>query len=569
MSERLRYRPIETSNVNALSVDGGIKVYLEGKERLLPPSEINKIVNVGEVFNQERQASTCYRLMGTFNTLFSNVLFNVTGPDSWASFMTPKFRDGSYPSNSIDPDEEEDLTYNEAIKEYLEERNGWFGYTEPDLTSPDKCVFFDMTPKRTDFYFTRKDKIKNWELTITYPTTTASTVGDITYDGLLIVEAVTANVGGRVMTAFAVPVKHNLPQGGTVRISGLANPAFNGDYQVVRRGLDNGDLKDNYFVVDIDPVNSIITGNARMKRLVSGEESRYYYRVFEKVPTTEGVILDDNDYELYPTAFSRGLYNDTTFQFVFNADIDVAELKDNLGRPLTEMYLTVVKTDSNGIFGEVESGIEMPYIGGVGAFLSIPDVRRLHNGGALPVQSHTPLESNILISQSQFYGDVAEYNRFEVREYILGEVRHRFNTVNREAGGSITDPVDASTLKLGVRQEGYFYKPHHQIKLREFSAYIEQGDVSTAGIPDYAEDLGDGRFLWRDLLDIGFNDGQEDTLDYPFLNGCHYIHQIYCLPVRRQDPFGQYNLIYTDFPRDIFGDRMTDRFEVKQQENVC
>lgn len=569
MSDRLRYRPIETDSANALSRDGNLKLLFEGKERLLPPGEINKVVNVGDVFNDERQNSTCYRLMGTFNTLFSNVLFNVTGADSWASFMTAKFRDGSFPPNSIDIDDEDDLSYREAINEYLEEKQGWFGYTNPDLTAVDGCTFFDMTPKRTDFYFTRQDKIKNWELTVTYPTMTASTSGDITFGGLLIVEAVSVSVGGRQMTAFATPVRHNLSQGSTVRLSGLADASFDGDYTVVRRGLDNGDLKEHYFVVDIEPPNGVITANARMKRMVGTEESKYYFRIFEKVPTIEGVILDNNDYEIYPAAFSRGLYNDTVHQFIFNTEIDIDGLEDHLGRPLSEMYLTIIKTDSKGIFGQVDAGIDIPFIGAVGAFTSIPDVRRIHNGGTTPVQSHTPIETNITINQNQFYGDVAEYNRFEVTETVLGDVNYRFNTVNREAGGTVTDPVDGSILDLGVRQEGYYYKPHHLIKLRNFSSYIEQGDESTGGIPEYAEDLGDGRFIWRDLLEIGYNNGQEDSLDYPFLNGCHYIHQVYCLAVRRQDPFGLYNLIYTDFPREAFGERMTDRFEVKRTEDAC
>jgi hypothetical protein len=36
------------------------------------------------------------------------------------------------------------------------------------------------------------------------------------------------------------------------------------------------------------------------------------------------------------------------------------------------------------------------------------------------------------------------------------------------------------------------------------------------GIPDYATDLGDGRFLWRDILDIGFNENGSTIIDYPF-----------------------------------------------------
>jgi hypothetical protein len=60
-----------------------------------------------------------------------------------------------------------------------------------------------------------------------------------------------------------------------------------------------------------------------------------------------------------------------------------------------------------------------------------------------------------------------------------------------------------TNIDLGPRQEGYVYKPHSLITIRSLSSYIEQGDTSVVGIPDYATDLGDGRFLWRDILDIG------------------------------------------------------------------
>jgi hypothetical protein len=122
---------------------------------------------------------------------------------------------------------------------------------------------------------------------------------------------------------------------------------------------------------------------------------------------------------------------------------------------------------------------------------------------------------------------------------------------------------------MGTRYEGNFYKPHYKIEIREFSNYIEQGDSSTIGIPDYAEDLGDGRFIWRDLLDIGFSDTRDKPLDYPFLNGTHYIHQNYCVALRRQDPFAKYGLFYSTFPRDQIGDVMTDKFVVNNKENAC
>ena len=107
------------------------------------------------------------------------------------------------------------------------------------------------------------------------------------------------------------------------------------------------------------------------------------------------------------------------------------------------------------------------------------------------------------------------------------------------------------------------------MKLREWSNYVEQGDSSTAGIPVYAEDLGDGRWLWRDQLSLGFSDISTTPVDYSFLNGCHYIHQNYCVPMKRQDPFGQYGLYYGTFPRDNFGDRMGDKFTVKSSQDAC
>jgi hypothetical protein len=582
MAERIKYRPIETNSVESQSTDGSVKINLDSNSNLFPFGDINRIVDVGDQFDKERQASTHYRILGTLNTLFCNPLFNVTGQNSWSSFMDAKFRDGSFPPNGIDLGEDEDLTYSESIKEHLIEKDGWFGYIDPDLTSPTNCTQFDMVPTRNDFRFTRTDGVKNWELTLTYPSFSASTAGDITFGGLLIVDSVSVNVGGKDMVAFATPVKHGLSQGSKVNISGLSLPSLDKQYTVTRRGLDNGDSKEYYFVVDIDPTLVSLTSNVRMKRVVSGQESVYYFRVFEKLSTTENIVLDDNDYEIYQAAFSKGLYNDKIYQFGFNADINVGGVKDNLNRPLSEIYLTLVKTPTErtvniantniniSLFTNISSGIEVPFISSVSNYINVPDIRRIHNGGSVPVQTHTPIENDVKIGDTQFYGDVVEYNKFEVKETILGEVRHRFNTKNREAGGSVVDPINTgSTVDLGIRQEGYFYKPHHLIKIRDFSGYIEQGDDSTVGIPDYAEDLGDGRFLWRDLLDIGFNDTQQEALDYPFLNGCHYIHQIYCVGVRRQDPFIKYGLYHINFPRDVYGVKMTDNFETKRVEDVC
>ena len=588
-TDRIKQRlGVETSKIS-VNTDTLLKVNLDGKERLLPPDEINKVVNVGDRFDVERQRSKFYRILGSINSTISNPLFNLNdvsmvNKNTWAGFNSYYFLDIT------------DLVYSESIKTFLKENNGWFGYIDPDISKAGLCNFIDMEPKRERFSFIPDIKpfhaptanpVKNWELTISYPKETDK-IHPMIFGGLLIIDAIPAIVATRSMVAFGMPCLHNLSIGDSVRITGTTG--YDGDHVVVRTGLDNGDLKGYYFVIDLPPVG-VVSSSSKIKRLFGGQESEYYFRKFRKIKTRNTPVMENDDYETYPLAFSENIYTDKISQFVFNEDIDVTDLTDNLGRPLSELYLTVIKTDSNGLFGDVSSGIETPFISKLNTsntntyLKNVPAINKIHNGGNLPVPTHIPLESQVFIknnngvqNNNDYYGDLVEYNINEVKETVLAEVSHRFNTLNRETqapfsyvntlGTLGTSPTSLST-NLGPRQEGYFYKAHHLIKIREFSSYVEQGDLNTSGVPDYAINLGDGRYLWRDILDIGFNESNEKTLDYPFLNGCHYLYNNYCFYVRRQDPFDNWGLFYSNFPADPIGNSMTDKFTTNSEDDVC
>lgn len=595
-TDRIKQRlNVETSK-KSVNTDTFLKINPESKERLLPPDEINKVVNVGDRFNVERQRSKFYRIIGTINPTISNALFNLNDSAfldkyTWAGFNSLDFLDTSYPKDG-DVLDKTDETYTQAIKTYLTERDGWFGYIDPDITKSGLCNYLDMEPKRERFSFVvdispyhtpTASPAKNWELTITYPHS-SDTGHTMVNGGLMIVEAVPAVVATRNMVAFGMPCLHNLVIGDTVSITGTTG--FNGEHVVVRTGLDNGDLKGYYFVVDIPPTAGTVSAFSRMSRMFGGVKSTYYFRKFRKIQTRNTPIIETDDYETYPLAFSENIYTDSISQFVFNEDINVTDLVDNLGRPLSEIYLTIIKTASSGttfdpLFSNVSSGIETPFISelntsNINTYLqAIPAINKIHNGGSLPFPTHTPLENVVDINNLDFYGDLVEYNPNEVKETILADVSHRFNTVNRET----TAPLNyistigafsaATSINLGPRQEGYFYKAHHLIKIREFSSYVETGDQFTGGLPNYAVNLGDGRYLWRDMLDIGFNESNVNTLDYPFVNGCHYIYDNYCFYVRRQDPFDVWGLFYSKFPADPIGERMTDQFTINSADEVC
>ena len=607
-NDRIRYRLRSTNSQLSTDTDTFIKLNLEGSRRLLPKNEINETVNSAEVFNKERQSSKKYRVLGTIKPLVSNVLFNMTSnynsntdfSDSesygWSVFNDIKFRKDPIDDYNDDTGQYSGLTYPQSYKKFLKEKDGWFGFYNPDILLTGNCDFYTMEPKKERFTF-KPSSNKKWELTLTYPFS-ADTTHYLVVNGLKIIGSQTVSIGGRDRVVFSTAVRHNLKQGDLVNITGLNPTSFDGRYRILRTGLDDGSMRDYYFSVDIDPTSINVT-TAYFRRVLGGTqngfESRYYLRLFKKITTVNtninNGIVEDDDYEIYQAAFSNTIFNDEVCQFVFNEDIDVGNIRDNLGRPISEMFLTIVKTSDNNFFTPIQAGLECGLVNGIintSTQNPIPDVRQLRDG---PTQlpnyndSPVPLTANVTINDNYFYGDIVEYNDYELIEHVLGVVGHRFNTTDRIGNGiqlGLGCLINSNSAKCiaGPRHEGYFYYPHHRIKIRDFSTYIEQGNANTIGIPDYALDLGDGRWLWRDLLDIGVNDGQEETLNYPFLNGAHYMYQNFCFPVRRQDPYGQYDLYYgyeTDQnggqvnfePYDIVGVGITNNFDVNSAEDAC
>tara|TARA_R110000850_G_scaffold243513_1_gene368334 strand:- start:9049 stop:10761 length:1713 start_codon:yes stop_codon:yes gene_type:complete len=569
--EENKIRLNSASSQESVNEDSFLKLKLESKTNLIPVGNIENVINLGEQFNKEREKSPYYRLTGTFNTLFNNVLFNTTGVNSLKTFNNAKFRDITFPSNATtisDLDQTEgDLTYEESINKFLKEDNGWFGFKDPDPDNTSFCVFTDMEPNRNLFSMSPKNGVKNWEITVTFPIKVGQFPGDITNNlvsgGLLIADVEQTIINNRNMLTFTTPVKHGLSQGDTVKLKNLSSN--NGKYTVVRLGKDNGDDKEYSFSVDI---NILVTLNvARMVRFVGGRESIYYVRRFKKITVRDGFELENDDYEIFPLAFCQTIYEDKVPKFVLNEDVDISNLKDNLGRPLSELYLTVIKTDSGGVFTPTKSGIKMPFISEVASNLGIPDINRISNS----TSSHIPLDEDVNIEQDEFYGDVVEYNVLEQEEKVLADVYHSFNTMNRVTANGGADNIDFSgtSVDFGLRYEGYLYKAHHRIQIRQFSTYVEQGTFTTLNKPTYASNLRDGRFIWRDLLDIGVNDGQNKTLDYPFLNGGHYINSSFTLALERQDPFNYYGLQYTAFPADEVGILVEDKFITKNTDDVC
>jgi len=559
------------SQVSKLNINDDIKtkVELTSNSKPIPLGDINKILNVGEEFNKERNNSHIYNFVFTITPIFSNVLHNINGNTNLGTFgesNIPKKNNGLVTLNDYifknNPyNQNSELTYKESIDNNLKEVDGWFGFYNPDLTKNEPCDFYDLEPTRGRFDLNSNIN-KNWDITLTYPKS-KNDQHHLVKGGLLIVECEKVNVGGIDMVAFGTSTRHGLNNGDRVVLSELNNSSLDGEYVVKLLGF-NGDLKDNYFVIDLNP-DQLNLGNSftdgRVKRVVNNVVSEYYVRNYGKIDD-----ISNDDYEIYPLSFSINIFNDSIYQLVFNKDLNLDGLTDNLGRPLSEVFLTFIKTNSDGMFSPLKSGFDLELMPG-NVNNNVSNVRLMTNevGNDL---LQTPIETNINIMYNEFSGDIVEYNKIELKEIVLTEVYHRFNTIDRET--SYEGVAD------GPRREGYIVNPNRRVKIKQFSTYIEQGDESTINKPFYSVDLGDGRYIWRDLLDLGIPNLEGEVIDYPFTNGRHYIYENFCLDTKRQDPFGYYGLYYKGVsdsdnfsPSDPIGDGVTDKYNVKIQTDEC
>lgn len=238
---------------------------------------------------------------------------------------------------------------------------------------------------------------------------------------------------------------------------------------------------------DVQTTNDALSQRTfRMRHLVNGKESDYYIRKFHKLPNlrrrnrdlTEDVARDPEAFEEYLTAnckkngkmlpfnneqyrlaFEATIYNDNSTQVTFTDSLEVEHLVDHLGRPLSELYITVVKNNQgykkwykigtpdeynredveySCCFGRVSSGIDIyndqsredssDAVRSKRAVLG--DIHLLNELGWYGAKSLT--DGEISIDDDSFDGDVAEFIPYEAREVVLTSVMHRFNTAQRE-----------------------------------------------------------------------------------------------------------------------------------------
>ena len=320
---------------------------------------------------------------------------------------------------------------------------------------------------------------------------------------------------------------------------------------------DTGQGRDNHGYVNIDDDAQRIS----YKKVVNDIECDYYVRIFSRLPNFRFASGDTtNEYNVYKKdgdepsmlekyqttdypfeshvsrlAFARNIYSDEIGQIVFTDDIDISNIHDNLGRPLSEIYLTIVKNnrgykewygyddtevDINSpkvefshCFGEVTCGIEMAeetivetYNNNIRCINPLKGNNWGYSVGSInshrnPIEDDESASSTVYPDQEvvfdtdiNYYGDLCYFDAYNAMERSIQPIMHRFNTAQRECGGSDAakmaehfaryyydeiesddyDYKDAFIVEnhkvdeCNMKPEGYFYQPHHKIQIKSF-----------------------------------------------------------------------------------------------------
>lgn len=317
-----------------------------------------------------------------------------------------------------------------------------------------------------------------------------------------------------------------------------------------RRALTEDGTPNIFYVVN-NRVNVDTTAtNIGYKKVTNGVENEYYVRIFSRLPNwrfcnkkpTEyeinkpnSTILNeyrklDNDFQntLSKMSYSKNAYSDDISQIVFTDDIDISNLKDNLGRPLTNIFITFIKNNKgykdwygkegkainiktsnvefSHCFGKVNCAFKLSDESLVNdtKYSNVTSINNIDNKSGMIIDNilRNPIGDNNedeidYYTDVHYYGDLSTYSPINCDEQSLQMIQHRFNTAQRELNDRDTSIANFNTfisdaeiqfddyddkpfqmrkeeiINVSKRKEGYCYIPHHNIPIKSFGINVQ------------------------------------------------------------------------------------------------
>lgn len=516
-----------------------LQIALEEQSREIIEGDKNVYLSQESQFEEERQSSNVFRISGKIVNIFDN---GISGFTSYTPYGNNLFYINGVQAKQINANQNPPQI------------SAWKGYVQ----------FDEFTFYRTQGisghipFFNKSASTYNWNVYVSYPVSGDSEqlmsyentqFSASTYfqsgDGIPFVLQNT-NPDGKSLITFYCGVPHNLQVGEFVKLS-ISSIGQN-YFQVESLGDQYYGSSEKIFSIYNIGYTNFTDGTAgTFKRVLdinnTGETTSQYYVRRHKI------LSNESDYDLTKLGFENNAfsnkkqleYSALTFNgvsrvsvkdgsqtcgFSITKDIDTSTLIDNQGRPLSELFVTIIQKGYMGYFNK-------PYANGYPGLLMGWDLNLLDGkidtwwSNTNPSNKDLALQtSSYNFSGNTFYynqplnigdiitGDFCEWNEFTMTETVLSKQNHKFSY----------NPLLFTNDSPINFESGYFYQPHFSIPIRAFSSYIEVGlkdDVDN--IPDWAfYSETERQWRWRDLYPYGYIDTDGIGVDSPFLNDAHY-----------------------------------------------
>ena len=532
-------------NAAAPQTDININTQLNESQSQLIEYDQTSNISLITIFDNERQASNIFRPTFKINYVYENNIIGYCPNPSWENYQN-------------------NLYYTNPLVSLVSQQwSGLPSYQEFEFIRTD-VTNTQLNTQPFNGFIIKSSSTYNWAIRLSYPFENLTGV-TMSYDfssakqftwtssnGIPFIIS-TGSDNGLQILQFNCPVKHGLAIGEYVELSQGFEYNGNNTYQVYDLG--NNTYGSDEYIFNLYNVgytgNTFFSGKTgTFKRIVdiynSGEtKSRYYVRNHKIISNAEDSIITRSGFEengyankssyqlsaLTPNKVANIFQYQSSFTYntTFERDLDITNILDNNGRPISEIFATFQWVGYFGWHNRLQRGWQLNLTSGTtNTWFDFSNTDAIETNSNLVysrvdrgLNNTPPNYFNFTVnlpkqSGDTIYGDFCEFNDSEQLERVISPYMNKF-TYNQ-----ILFTTDLTTNQ--TNPNGYYYQVHFPVRIKTFSNYIETAAPNTVtGVPSYAYfSENQNLWLWRDLYAYGFIDEDNRGVDFPFLNEAHY-----------------------------------------------
>jgi hypothetical protein len=532
-----------------------IPLGLEENKRLLREGDKDIVLNVSNLFDKERNESNRYKIYGKVKMVFKNVYSGTTTYEPLLKNLS-LVGDGTGSSVGYLPYNEFAFRRNDIVREVNipEETNDFTSFNQ-NITLSGDTGHTAITAIEAPGY--------NWNFCLSY-------VHDSDLDFPMkytLSGGIVYNFTAKDGIPFRVedddnyyrlvsPIEHGMLEGEYIIISG---GTLDSSVQVSERTFNIESVGvethgSNKYIINLlktelpsgTTLSSVVFGRRCVDILdIDGTTSTYYVHKHKTLTEASGCVIDKAGFESPIWSDERKILfqnplgeNDVIVErnrmeshlFDFTDPFILEGIENNLGYTPTEIYITTVFRNKNGYFNYPpkvgykfnfhDSWIDEHFSDSVSEESVITQSPIITN-----TSGYTFYGGDEIPVGTELTGAFIEYNDSEMRERVISESLHKITIRDDIFDHGQTGDVYGFSGATPTNPFGLFYQPHHRVKLRELSPYIEESDTDEVyNLPEntkYYEK--EGVWKWRDLYEQGFIDQDGYGVDHPFVNNTHYV----------------------------------------------